>query len=244
MSYESRTGRSSSSRSRSSSSHRSRSRSSSSRRSRKKKPPSLVRRAAPAVAASLVGLVVLFGLYKLIFSESAEDLLKADNLTPSQIRRLATNYLLHKKLDLRERASRKLSKQGQTAVPVLKEVATSNPEVRQPVLNILMVIDADAAFDLLAVMIEDDELATRVAAARAAVANPHPRSREILEKVLDDDDPSIRLVVSDGWRLIGLDAVGPLMRSLSDPNMTVRRHSARALKGLTGKDYSRQIGAQ
>lgn len=240
MSYPRRTSRSSSDRgqSHSSSRHRRRSRSSSRRR---RKRPSLVRRTAPIVGVSLVSLVVLFGLYNLIFSESIEDLLNADTLNSSQIRRLATNYLLHKKIDLRERASRKLATQGEAAVPVLQEVAMSNPEVRKPVLNILMVLNVDAAFDQLEVMIEDEDAAIRVAAASAAVSNPHPRSGEILSKVLDDDDTGVRLMVIEGARFIGRPAIEPLMHSLGDPNTTVRRHAARALRGLTGKDFSQYV---
>ena len=59
--------------------------------------------------------------------------------------------------------------------------------------------------------------------------------------MLDDDDTGVRLMVIEGARFIGRPAIEPLMHSLGDPNTTVRRHAARALRGLTGKDFSQHV---
>jgi len=175
---------------------------------------------------------------------SPEELLAAESLTPKQIRIVATKLLLHSDPKIRIRASEKLASLGDTAVPVLKEVglARSDTPLRLAVYNVLALIDAGAAGEILQDMITDSDPEVRRHAVGAASRLRHPRAVAVLEKALSDENIGIRSAAAGSLsRPDAASAIPSLRAALNDPNLSVARHAARSLKALTGRDYSQQI---
>jgi len=202
-----------------------------------------VKTIAMVCVAVLVAVVVGYW----IFSDSAEDLLDAESLSPKQIRRVATRLLLHEDLKIRERASKKLFSLGESAVPVLKDISLTHSEqkTRLAVLGILARLDTDATIEVLEHMIDDSETEVRMVAAKTAAKLDDPRTIPVLTKALEDANTGIRNVAIGACETKRIkSAVPALLRALDDPMAGIRRHAARALRNLTGKDYRDRIKRQ
>ena len=195
-----------------------------------------------AVTAVVVFLVV--GVGYTVFSGSAEDLLDQETLTPGEIQRVAEELLLHDDLQIRTRASEKLAAQGETAIPVLKDVglSTSDSELRMAVFAVLAPMHAESAAEILEAMMDDDDPHIRQRAAKAASQLRTPRAVAVLEKGLADSHTGIRSSVAGLIGPAGIREVIPaLKKALNDPERSVRKHAARSLEDLTGQDYSAAV---
>jgi HEAT repeat protein len=190
------------------------------------------------------GAVILFLIGYWLFTSTPKDLLDSDDLSDSQIRKIATWLLVHEDIDMRVRAAAKLGELDQKAVPVMKDVCLTHddPKVRSAVFDQLMVTDKDAGAEVLQTLIDDPDAQVRMMAAQAASHLSHPTSAEVLKKALGDDDPSVLLAGIEGSQLRGLrSAVPQIKAALDSDNLTVRRHAARALLALTGKSYQHRV---
>jgi HEAT repeat protein len=182
-----------------------------------------------------------------IFSESVEDLLDAESLTPEQIRLVTTKLLLHDDLKIRERAGSKLLSLGEAAVPVLKDVSLTHSErkMRLATLGILTRLNVDATMEVVKEMIDDTDAEIRLVAAKTAMKTDDPRCIPILEKAVEDSDSGIRLIAIGACEFREIhSAVPAIKRALDDPVLVVRRHAARALRRLTGVNYRDRIRRQ
>ncbi len=187
------------------------------------------------VAAGVVLLVPAAFLVMWLTSESAEDLLSAQSPTPAQIRKIATSLLVDSDLNIRSRASAKLSGLGEKATPILREVAaeTRDPELRFAVLGILRVMDAPAAVQVVGTLIQNPDANVRQEAVQLAGHIEAPKAAPLLEKAIQDPDPAVRS--SAASRLdprASPSAASRLQAALKDPDYNVRRHAARQLRQL------------
>ena len=114
----------------------------------------------------------------------ADALLEITSPTPAQIHQIAWTLLRHDDFKIRARATEKLRSLGQTAVPVLKDVAQTHPDaaVRKAVLDILLGLDPKAAADLVAQLSQDKNPDVQRTAISAAKHLDDPRSYEILDQ--------------------------------------------------------------
>jgi HEAT repeat protein len=184
------------------------------------------------------------GAVSILFFGSYEDLLDKETLSPEEIRLVATELLLHPDIEIRTKASKKLTDQGETAVPVLREVglATSNASLQMALYICLARLNTDAAMDIVEAMMQSDDHKVRLRAVRSASRIHTPRSVALLEDALKHENDEMRAVAAGTIGRIGpADAVPALRKALNDPNEAVRRHAARSLKELTGQDYSHHI---
>jgi hypothetical protein len=196
------------------------------------------------VAGVAVGVIALVIVGYLIFSSSAEDLLDAQKLNPKEIRIVATKLLLHEDVQIRAKASEKLSSQGAAAVPVLKEIGLtdSNLNLRLAVFGVLAGLDADAAVEILEDMSKDPDPEVRRQTINPAAILKTPRAVAVLEKALTDPDPGIRSSAAGTLGFTGSkEAIPSLTAALKDPEFYVRKHAARSLQELTGRDYGKQV---
>ena len=191
------------------------------------------------------GVMVLFLVGYWLFASTPKDLLESDDLSDSQIHKIATWLLVHENIDMRARAAKKLGELDQKAVPVMKDVCLTHddPKVRSAVFDQLMTTDKDAGAEVLQTLIDDPDAPIRLMAAQAAAHLKHRTSAKVIMKALDDDDPSVLLAGIEGSQLHGLKgAVRQIKAALnSSDNLTVRRHAARALLALTGKSYQHLV---
>jgi len=188
--------------------------------------------------------ILVIGIGYWIFSPSAEDLLDSDTLTPKQIRAIATKLLIHKDVAIRSKASNKLVSVGQAAIPVLKDIGMthSDPQIRLAVLEILKLLDAEEAVEIVEDMYNDPDPEVRLLALDGAWQINHPRAVAVLSKAMDDPDESIRSTTAGRLGSMNDKSVIPrLKEALNDPSPRIRRHAARSLENLTGADYSNQI---
>lgn len=202
-----------------------------------------LRGAVPVLTLVVVGLTLLVAVVigYWTFAGSPEDLLKLQTLTPKQVREVATKLLLHDDPRIRGQASEKLAKQGDAAVPVLKDVGLtqSDPRLRLAVFEILALLAPEAAADVLEDMMNDSDRKIRRRAVGGASRLKHPRGVALLTKALSDPDAGIRSAAAGAFSMIGdQSAVPALKQALNDPDPSVRRHAARALRDITGEDYS------
>jgi HEAT repeat protein len=192
------------------------------------------------------GVLLLAGLIYWGTRPSATDLLDAASPTPDQIRQIASSLLLHEDFKVRARASEKLCALGPTAVPVLKDVAQAHqdPMVRKAVMDILIALDTKAAAEVATKLSQDNNPEVQRSAITAAKYMEDPRSYEILSRGIQSQDESTRLAAIQA---VGArreqQAVSALEGALRDPSssITVKRHAARSLQLITGKDYNSQV---
>jgi hypothetical protein len=191
-----------------------------------------------------VGAIAVLVVACFVFSSSAEDLLDANNLSPKEIRIVATKLLLHEDVKIRARASDKLFAQGAAAVPVLKDIGLndSSMKLRLAVFGVLAGLNADAAVEILEDMSKDSDPEVRRQAINPAAILKTPRAVAVLEKALTDPDPGIRSSAAGTMGSTGSkEAIPALTAALKDREFYVRKHAARSLQELTGKDYSSQV---
>jgi len=127
---------------------------------------------------------------------------------------------------------------------VLEEISLfhSDEYVRSVVLDSLMEIDTQVTVDVLEKLMVDPSVEARRTAAATAVRLKHPRSRAILKKALDDEDSGVLLAGIEGCEVKRIHKAVPKLESaLKHPNVTIRRHAARALRVLTGRSYRKKI---
>ena len=193
-----------------------------------------------------VGVLVVAGAAWWLFTPSTADLLDANELTPKQIYKVATELLVHEDPKIREKSSAKLTEQGAKAVPVLQEICLTHTDsvVRKAALLVVKSIDAGAAVAILDKLITDPDPEIRRVAANSAVTLDDPRSIGILKKAMNDQDTGVRLIATGGLgQKSANDSVAALERALSDQNISVRRHAARSLQNLTGRNYRDRVNA-
>jgi len=212
-------------------------------------PGSWRRRAWGAVwvqTIALVGVLVLLmgGVGYWVLAGSTEDLLDAETLTPKQIYQVATKLLLHNDLEIRAKASAKLTSLGRQAVGVLKEIGLthSDAKLRFVLFGILRPMDGDAALEVLENLFNHADPEVRKLALDAASGLNHPRAEAILVRALDDPDAGVRSVAAgQAGPANARSAIPKLKRLLDDPKRSIQRHAARSLETLTGVDYSDRI---
>ena len=187
-------------------------------------------------------LLVLIGggVWLLFASRPPIDLLEAQTLGPDEIRRVATRLLVHDDIDLRSAAARKLTEAGDSAVPVLVELALKHPDriLRIAVLEVLRVLDEERTVTVVEQLAIEDDAELRRVAVDIAARLSHRGARDVLVKALDDEDGGVLSTAAGACASKGVrDAVPALKQLLNHPSISVRRHSARALGRLTGKRY-------
>lgn len=192
------------------------------------------------------GAVVVLFLGWLIFAKSAEDFLDVPDLSEAQIRRIATELLLSENPIIRERAAAKLTSAGSKSVPVLDQVVLELDDLRlsEAALCVLLSVDRNAAAKTIESLMANADVEVRRMAVRSAGTCDDPKMAAILSKALRDADSGVRLAAANGMaRQKSRTGVADLERMLKDQNPTVRRHAARALQNLTGRDYSQRARA-
>lgn len=194
----------------------------------------------------LAVVMVLGALLAMWFSgpRRAIDLLDLETLTAEQIRRVATALLRHESATIRSRASAKLAAQGDVAVPVLHAIVVEDgdTDTRKAALDVLTVLDADKAVEAMAGLIEADAMPLRRLAVDAAVQLRHRGTVAVIKRALADDNDGVRLSAIGGCELKRVrSAVPVLQKAMDDPNINIRRHAARALRAITGKQYRARI---
>ena len=197
-------------------------------------------------SGGVLGVLLLAALIYWGTRPSADALLEITSPTPAQIHQIAWTLLRHDDFKIRARATEKLRSLGQTAVPVLKDVAQTHPDaaVRKAVLDILLGLDPKAAADLVAQLSQDKNPDVQRTAISAAKHLDDPRSYEILDQGARSQDATTRQAAVEalGARRDPR-AVPVLEAALRDPNasMTLQLHAARALQLITGRDYNDQV---
>jgi hypothetical protein len=64
----------------------------------------------------------------------------------------------------------------------------------------------------------------------------------MLKRALDDEDPRVLLSAIEGCQLKRIHKAVPKLKvALHHPNVTIRRHAARALQTITGRNYRNRI---
>lgn len=175
---------------------------------------------------------------------SLKTLLDVAAPTPEQIRTIASVLLLDDDFSIRSRASAKLTALGQAAVPVLKELAATHPDpaVRKAVLDLLTGLDPKSAAEIVVQLSRDKNVEVQRTAVSVAARLDDSRSLEVLQQGVQSEDGGVRQAAVEG---LGArreaSAVSALESALKDPNITVRRHAARALQLITGKNYNNQV---
>ena len=178
---------------------------------------------ALAMVVFIVGLIVYF-----IARPSVGDLLKAEKLTPSQIRTVATRYLVSDDYEIQADAHQKLLEIGRASpaevVPIFANMALNNKNirVRGEVTRLIASIDVDAADKVLRELVESDREGIRGIAVNLAINLVHPPPNvdrqlrckickektgkrqcqlgiEVLMKGLDDSDPGVRALASGSF---------------------------------------------
>ena len=193
----------------------------------------------------LVALLVLVGGYFFI-ADSDDDVINNPDPTPAQIRYIAKELLIDDDPKMRGRASQKLVSLGDRSVPILKEVITSSEDRKVSFACLLVLGSIDpgqsraVAEQLLTSGTGDPQV--RITAVRTISRENSEENAKILVKALQDPDPAVRSNAADAMSHQPVKIVhAALLKALNDDDIAVRRHSARALKDLTGKDYSDKI---
>lgn len=201
--------------------------------------------------AGIVGAVVAVVLLgSLLFRTSAEDLLNADTLTPEQIRKVATKYLVHESFEIREKASAKLADMPEESAPVLSDICRSYEDmrVRTVVLALLMAIDDGATIDVIEEGYRDGPSEWKRECVRNATRfKNQTKQKSIMErakKMVADaafsDDIGVLLEGVGGVEVYQIKSKKIEKRLYSlvkkHEEMSVRRHAARAFRAITGKE--------
>lgn len=192
------------------------------------------------------GIGVLLFLGWMTFGKSAEDLLDTQDLNEAQIRKIATNLLLSEDPIIRERATAKLTSAGSKSVPVLNGLVLELADLRlsEAALCVLLNLDRDTAAKTIENLMTNTDVEIRHMAVRCAGTCDDPKMATILSKALSDSDSGVRLAGANGLsRQKSRTGVLALEQVLNDKNPTVRRHAARVLQNLTGRDYSQRARA-
>jgi HEAT repeat protein len=193
-----------------------------------------------------LGVLLLAGFIYWATRPSATALLNVASPTPGQIRQIATTLLLDTDFKIRAKAAEKLTSLGQTAIPVLRDIAQTNsdPNLRKAVLDILVSLDPKGTADLMAQMSKDKDPQVQLAVISAAKAIDDPRSYDILTQGVRSQDQTARQAAVEGLGARrDARAVPDLEAALNDPNssITVRRHAARSLQLITGRNYDDRV---
>ena len=196
------------------------------------------------VGGTGASVLVLGLLIYWLMRPSPDAVLNAATLTPRQIRYVATELLVNEDLKLRARASEKLIALGETAVPVLKDVSLnySDNGVREAVLKILVAINPNVGADVVGRLAGDQDPQLRRIAILAAAHLPDAQRLPIMQKAVTDPDTAVRWAAMDSMAARQTaNNIPALTQALKDSDITVRRHAARTLQNMTGRDYSSQI---
>jgi HEAT repeat protein len=202
----------------------------------------LIRQVLPVGA----GILVLGGLIYWFTRPSADALLNVTSPTPQQIREIASNLLLHEDYKIRTRAGDRLAALGQTAVPVLKDVALTHNDVRvrKAVLEILTGLDPKCAADVALLMSKDGDAEIQRTGVSAARHLDDPRTYDVLAQGLKAKDAAVRQDAVEGMGVRGDSRAVPALESTmknEKEDITVRRHAARSLQLITGRNYNSEV---
>lgn len=175
---------------------------------------------------------------------SPERILSAESLSPEEIRYVATRLLLDDSIEMRARASQKLASLGAAAIPVLTDLSLHHEDgnVRAAVLDVLLAVAPKEAEQILGRMMADQNAEVRAAAAASATVLPREQSSALIIKGLQDADSRVRLAtLNSAAQQRDPGHVPALEAALDDSSPLVRRHAARTLQLITGRDYSDRV---